>query len=211
MGADPYAPMAHILPVADVFLAVLMRRARRGIIDTFQKAGCRRVLDACCGRGALLRRLENSGIKAYGADLSPTMLTGARGRRLPVARADSTRLPYPDGAFDGAVVTVALHEMDPPVRSAVFAEMRRVVRTGGLVVVADFAIPVRPGISGRICQAMMRRDERNIGKLHPPHWINYQSFMAAGGTKEWLAGEGVVPASIQPFLWGNLALAACPV
>src|SRR4029077_14681519 len=46
-------------------------------------------------------------------------------------------LPFEDDAFDLAFAICVLHHIDPPARSAFTAEMRRVVRPGGLVVAID--------------------------------------------------------------------------
>ena len=211
MRADPYAPLARILPVADLFHGMLFRRTRGAIVREFRRAGCKQVLDVCCGRGATVQRLCKSGFQAVGVDMSDTMLKGVRGRRVPAAMGDSTNLPFATDGFDGAVVIIALHEMDPETRSATLAEMRRVVRPGGLVLVADFVLPARPTVVGRIAHTMIQRDEKIVGRVHPPHWENYQSFMQAGGAEGWLAAEGASPEAVFPHLGGALQLAVCRV
>ena len=212
MRADPYAPLARLLPVADVFQGLVFHRMRGAIVREFRRAGCKQVLDLCCGRGATVRRLRKNGFQAVGVDLSNTMLKGVRGRRMPAAMGDATNLPFATDGFDGAVVTIALHEMDPRTRSAAFDEMRRVVRPGGLVLVADFGVlPARPTLVGRIAHTMIQRDEKVVGKIHPPHWQNYQSFMQAGGAEGWLAAEGATPEAVFPHLGGALQLAVCRV
>jgi SAM-dependent methyltransferase len=96
------------------------------------------VLDAACGPGFLLQRLIEQGARAVGFDASPAMVALARRRagdaaRVDVARLDS-QLPYGDGDFDRVVCALAIHHV--PDRAATFAELRRVVRPGGAVVVS---------------------------------------------------------------------------
>ena len=50
---------------------------------------------------------------------------------------DAEKLPFVDGHFDAATNLYLLHEVPRDVRARVLAEMFRVVRPGGLVVVAD--------------------------------------------------------------------------
>ena len=61
---------------------------------------------------------------------------GVAGRVHPT-QGDAQALPYGDGAFDGAYIVCALGEI--PDQDAVLRELRRVVRTGGRVVVGELA------------------------------------------------------------------------
>jgi malonyl-CoA O-methyltransferase len=93
----------------------------------------RSVLDAGCGTG---RRLAGSDASpAVGIDLSPEMLGDANGSRM-LGAADVRLLPFRDATFDVVwcrLVIGHLREMD-----SVYAELSRVCRSGGDVVVTDF-------------------------------------------------------------------------
>lgn len=101
-----------------------------------------RVLDVACGTGALLEAVRERwpGAAGVGVDLSLEMLAIAR-RRLPPAvalvAADAGRLPFADGAFDGATCTSALHHWPEP--AAALAEVARVLRPGGRLVLTDWS------------------------------------------------------------------------
>lgn len=69
-------------------------------------------------------------------DLADGMLRTARRRGHAVVRGDAPRLPVADDAVDAVVVVDALHHM--PDHPAVFAEVARVCRPGGVVVVREF-------------------------------------------------------------------------
>jgi len=104
-----------------------------------------RVLDVGCGTGHLLGMLGAAlpdEAKLFGVDLSPHYIARAREvlpRDLDVSLVcdNAEKLPFLDGSFDVATSAYLLHELPPEVRSRVLTEMARVVRPGGLVVVAD--------------------------------------------------------------------------
>jgi SAM-dependent methyltransferase len=88
------------------------------------------VLDAGCGNGRPLALLQQQGCTAVGVDLSLGM---ARTARHPlVAAGDVQDLPFPDSVFDAAVALMMLYHV--PNQEAAAAELRRVVRPGGVVV-----------------------------------------------------------------------------
>lgn len=87
-----------------------------------------RCLEVGCGTGIYASRVAELGWTAMGVDLSLGMLRHAAAR-LPVARADATRLPVPDRSID-AVIAVMVHT-DLPDYRPVLDEIRRVLRPDG--------------------------------------------------------------------------------
>ena len=104
-----------------------------------------RVLDVGCGTGHLLNMLGAAlpvEAKLFGVDLSPHYIARARevlSRDLDVSLVcdNAEKLPFVDESFDAVTSAYLLHEVPAEVRARVLAEMARVVRPGGLVVVAD--------------------------------------------------------------------------
>jgi protein-L-isoaspartate O-methyltransferase len=92
------------------------------------------VLDAGCGTGRFTACLERCAARLAGVDLDPAMLAVAAQRvRVPLLAADACRLPFRDAAFDVAVaVTVCEFAASP---AAVVAELARVTRPGGRIVI----------------------------------------------------------------------------
>ena len=91
------------------------------------------VLDVGAGTGALTAELGRRGAKAAAADPSPPFVAALE-RRLPdvdVRAAAAEELPWPDESFDAALAQLVLTFMNDAPRGV--AEMRRVVRPGGVV------------------------------------------------------------------------------
>ncbi len=102
------------------------------------------VLDVGVGKGTLAIEAARLGYDVVGVDPDPEALAMAAalvdraglGDRVRLVRADAAQLPFADGAFGAAVSLNALHHMDDA--GAVLASLVRVVRPGGLVLLADF-------------------------------------------------------------------------
>jgi demethylmenaquinone methyltransferase/2-methoxy-6-polyprenyl-1,4-benzoquinol methylase len=113
-----------------------------------------RVLDVAGGTGDLsslfLSRVGDSG-EVWLTDINREMLGRGRdrlidaGRVVPAVQCDAERLPLPDDYFDCAIVGFGLRNMTH--KDKALAEMRRVVRPGGRVMVLEFSQvwqPLRP-------------------------------------------------------------------
>lgn len=98
----------------------------------------RRVLDAGCGSAPLAAALRDRGAVVSAFDLSPAMVALARerlGDEADVTVADlGELLPYGEDSFDVVVCSLALHYLQD--WAAPLAELRRVLRPGGRLVVS---------------------------------------------------------------------------
>jgi SAM-dependent methyltransferase len=99
-------------------------------------------LEVACGPAAISRKLATKVGWVRGVDLTPAMVEKAReeAAREGLANAefavgDATALEFDDASFDGAVTRFSFHHIPAPQR--VLAEMARVVRPGGWVIVSD--------------------------------------------------------------------------
>jgi trans-aconitate methyltransferase len=90
-----------------------------------------RILDLGCGDGALTEQIAATGAIVTGVDNSPTMLTAARKRNLPVEQHDATALPY-HHQFDAVFSNAALHWITGiSGQQAMLAGVHRALRPGG--------------------------------------------------------------------------------
>jgi SAM-dependent methyltransferase len=111
-------------------------------------AGVRAILELGCGTGNDAARLAGEGYSVTAVDASGVAIGQAQARFGPLARflvADMTRrLPFADGSFDAVMSNVAMHMFPDGVTRAVFAEVGRLVRAGGLFVFHVNSLQDRP-------------------------------------------------------------------
>jgi demethylmenaquinone methyltransferase/2-methoxy-6-polyprenyl-1,4-benzoquinol methylase len=118
------------------------RHRAAGIVGKWKP---QRVLDVATGSGdlalAIARRWPEA--EVIGADFCPEMLEMARQKGLANrVVADALHLPFQDRSFD--VVTVAFGLRNMSSWSAALAEMARVLKSGGHLLVLDFSLPRLP-------------------------------------------------------------------
>ena len=107
------------------------------------------VLNAGAGAGTLTLKMVDAGLRVTSVDASAELcdwVSGALRRRGAaganrVQRGDLQRLALPDAAFDGAVCAEVLEHLDDD--AGALAELARVLRPGGLLVVTVPANPYR--------------------------------------------------------------------
>jgi demethylmenaquinone methyltransferase / 2-methoxy-6-polyprenyl-1,4-benzoquinol methylase len=145
---DRIAPRYDLLN--RVMTAGLDGRWRRAAAAAADLAAGDRALDVCTGTGDLALELAyrtTAGGEAVGVDFSERMVARAvakAARRSSPATfrvADALALPYEDGAFDAATVAFGIRNVAD--LDAGLAEMARVVRPGGRVVVLEITTPAR--------------------------------------------------------------------
>lgn len=117
-------------------------------LGPLELAGARTILELGCGTGNDAARLADEGYSVTAIDLSGEAISQAQARFGSLASfmvADMTqRLPFADGSFDAVMSNVAMHMFGDSVTRAVFAEVGRVVRTGGLFVFHVNSLEDRP-------------------------------------------------------------------
>jgi demethylmenaquinone methyltransferase/2-methoxy-6-polyprenyl-1,4-benzoquinol methylase len=196
---DDYALFARYYDFMEPWIAP----ARSAVTRAVRAAGCRRVLDVCCGTGTQAAALRREGVQTTGLDLSAAMLAQA-GRKADLCgaalvRGDAARLPFPDAVFDGLILSFALHEKPAPVRRAMLAEARRVLIPSGRLFVLDYACP--GSLAGRMVLAALSLVERKAGS---EHHRAFRDYLNAGGTEAFLASENWIALRRRSFGKGTV-------
>ncbi len=92
----------------------------------------KRVIDCGCGGGEYVRALGAAGARAFGIEYQKSKLAGGA-RRAAVAAADIQAMPFPDAAFDVAIVNEVLEHV--PDDGGSLREVHRILEPGGVLVV----------------------------------------------------------------------------
>jgi demethylmenaquinone methyltransferase / 2-methoxy-6-polyprenyl-1,4-benzoquinol methylase len=164
----------RISPVYDAMNAVISgfqepRWRRRAVDATGLRAGMS-ALDVATGTGKVARDLAElvgpTG-EVLGVDLAPTMIDLARRRdrdRHPWLRfvvGNALDLPVDDASVDAATIAFGMRNLPDHARG--FAELRRVVRPGGVVVCLEIARP--SNLIGRLGRIWFERVVPVLGSL----------------------------------------------
>lgn len=110
----------------------LMALEQAAMTDLLPPLAGRHVLDVACGSGRYLALAHSQGAVAVGVDNSLPMLRLATGA---VAAAEGDRLPFADGQFDVVICGLAIGHLGRI--QPLLAELGRVLRSGGTLVVSD--------------------------------------------------------------------------
>src|ERR1700733_952219 len=131
----------------DILSAGQVRLWRRAVARIIGSAPGDRVLDLAAGTGTSSLSFTATGADCVACDFSLGMLRVGRSRpgsgpqydrgRLGYVAGAALPLPFRDSAFDAVTISFGLRNVASP--SAALAEMRRVTRPGGRLVVCEFS------------------------------------------------------------------------
>lgn len=130
-GSIPGLYESHLVPL-------LFEPYAADLVSRLVSLAPSRVLEVAAGTGVVTRAMASAlpeGVSVVATDLNQAMLDHAAaagaGRAVEWRQADATHLPFPDGAFDAVVCQFGV--MFFPDRPRAFAEARRVLRPGGVL------------------------------------------------------------------------------
>ncbi len=141
-------------------------RLAEDVREFVRPRGDERVVDVGTGAGALALALAPLVREVVGVDPVPELLALARERSAPnveFVEGDGTALPFADGSFDLAVTRRTLHHVARP--EGVVAELARVTRRGGGVLVVDQLAPGDPAEAAALHEFERARDSSHTRLL----------------------------------------------
>jgi len=137
--------------------------------------GRERVLDVGTGAGHTAVALASRAREVVALDLAPGMLERARDlaarhglANLRPQLGDAAALPFPDAAFDVVTCRLSAHHFARPARAV--AEMARVLRPGGLLLLEDTVAPPEPAVDTFLNAIELLRDPSHVRDHSVAEW-----------------------------------------
>lgn len=180
------------------FYAPAYRFAMRGEKTTYhwlydhiqRRVRDKTVLELACGPGMLARHIAPVTKHMIATDYSEGMIAQAQRRcgkadnnhaksagtdgnahaKLRFEIADATKLAYADNSFDVVIIANALHTMPQP--ELALREIKRVLRSDGLLIAPNFVAANKPGFAGRLWLRFL-----TLLGLHFDHSWSYQAYL----------------------------------
>ncbi|MCW2802384.1 MAG: menG [Propionibacteriaceae bacterium] len=117
------------------------RAWRQLVVEAVDPQPGQTILDLAAGTGTSSEPFAAAGAAVFPTDLSLGMLTVGKRRRpeLSFVAGDALQLPYADDSFDAVTISFGLRNVENT--QAALAEMRRVTKPGGSLVVCEFSTP----------------------------------------------------------------------
>ncbi|MBI4499151.1 MAG: ubiquinone/menaquinone biosynthesis methyltransferase [Chloroflexi bacterium] len=176
-------------------------------------------LDVATGTGDLAFELARLGRgQVVALDFNQEMLALARAKaaetdwedRLTFVLGDAHELPFPDHAFASATIAFGLRNVISPPRA--FAELRRVVATGGRIVCLELVQPSM-GLTAAFYHLYLDRIVPHLGRCVSGDGEAYRylpesvrAFLTARQLQELMEGAGLRGVWYQTLNWGTVAI-----
>ena len=132
--------------INDIQSLGLHRRWKKEVVHRANPRPGDRALDLCCGTGDLAQLLARAGAIVTGLDFSREMLARAVRRNpthaIDFIQGDAQRLPFGDATFDVVTIGYGLRNLANWQKGV--AEMTRVLKVGGRLVILEFGTPASP-------------------------------------------------------------------
>lgn len=152
--SEPYIPALSfdwLTPLYDSLIRLTMPESafKRRLVEQSRIRSGHHVLDLGCGTATLTLLIKSihPEAKVWGLDGDPKILKIARkkaekaGTEVTLDEGMSYRLPYPDASFDRVLSSLFFHHLTSEDKERTLQEVRRTLRSGGELHIADFGKP----------------------------------------------------------------------
>ena len=171
-----------------------------------------RVLDIAAGTGTSSAAIARTGAEVVALDFSAGMI--AEGRRkhpgIEFVQADAEKLPFGDASFDAVTISFGLRNVEHP--QVALAEMLRVLRPGGRVVICEFSKPPRAvfrtgyGAYMRFVMPLVARAASSDPEAYDYLADSIRQWPDQGTLSQWIRGVGFTRVAYRNLTTGVVAL-----
>jgi len=191
--------------VYTLFIDPLLSGIRETVYEKVPESS--NVIDIACGTGKLAIYISGKACRVTGIDLDEKLIKFADARaknkglsNLIFKVQDATELSvYPDGEFDIAVTSMAIHQFKEDLAIKVLREIKRIAQK---IIIADYNCPMPSGFSKSLAYRI-----ESIAK--GDHHRNFMNYMSRGGIS-WFAGSaGLTIQSFETRGNGVFTVAVC--
>jgi demethylmenaquinone methyltransferase / 2-methoxy-6-polyprenyl-1,4-benzoquinol methylase len=192
------------------------RAWKRRLAALSQAGSGTRALDLACGTGDIAFAIADRGARVIGLDVTLRMVQIARAKAAHRARGstfvtgDMMELPFAEGSFD--LVTTGYGIRNLPRIEPAIAEIRRVLRPGGLLLSLDFNRPQNAAVRGVYLSYLTIVGSVLGWVLHrDPDTYRYipesiRRYPGAQGVSQLLGNAGFEACEVVPLLGGLMAI-----
>jgi ubiquinone/menaquinone biosynthesis C-methylase UbiE len=173
----------------DLLIETILKRIKERVARFVSQYDLFPVLDMCCGTGKQCHLIESNGHRAIGVDIDPKMIEYAALKypHLLFICADAARIPLQKNSLSGVVISYALHDKPPEMRTQILSEAKRLLVPDGKIILVDFE-NAWDGFS-RLGGFFTWIIERLAGG---EHYTNRQQFLRKGGLKDFIEQSNLV-------------------
>lgn len=163
-----------------------------------------RVLDLAAGTAVSTVELARSGAYCLACDFSLGMLRAGRGRDVPMIAGDALALPFADAAFDAVTISFGLRNVGDV--GVALAELARVTRPGGRLVVCEFSSPTWRPFRTVYLEYLMRALPRIASRVSSnPDAYGYLAESIRAWPDQAGLAEVIAAAGWRDVAWRNLS------
>jgi demethylmenaquinone methyltransferase/2-methoxy-6-polyprenyl-1,4-benzoquinol methylase len=189
----------------DVLALGQTRLWRRAVVQAVDVRPGERVLDLAAGTGTSSEPFHSAGATVVPCDFSLGMLQVGKRRlpHLPFTAGDALHLPFADASFDAVTISFGLRNVADT--DAALAEMRRVTRPGGRLVVCEFSRPTVAPLRTIYIEYLMRALPSVARRVssNPDAYVYLAESIRAWPDQRMLA-DRVSAAGWREVAWRNL-------
>ncbi len=189
--------------IYDLLIETALQRIKQSVARFVSQNDLSPVLDICCGTGKQCRLIGDNGQRAIGLDIDPKMVEYAASKypHLLFICADAGRIPLQKKSFNGVIISYALHDKPPEMRTRMLAEAKRLLVPEGKIILVDFENPWNR--LSRLGGFFTWIIERLAGG---EHYKNRKQFLKQGGLEEFIRQSKLVKVEKHPIALGNSSL-----